>query len=249
MAHRFDATPKDIVADHPDDFARVFGLPVEGPVTALSVDLSTISAATDVALGFGQPVRHVVDLNFQSGPDVGLPARLHLYNAALHSRHGVTVQLILILLRKKADAAEWTGRMTYGERDGRVEFGYRVIRLWQEPVESDRRLRGVENRAEAIRLMTASYILTGLRVAKSDLASIDQGIGLMQESTAFDEAIEEGELRGKIDILLRMGRKRFGVSEANADGKLAAIRDLDRLDRLADSILSVDSWQELLETP
>jgi hypothetical protein len=81
MAHRFDATLKDIVADHPADFAAVFGLPAHEPATLINVDLSTVSAATDVALSFGDPVRVVVDLNFQSGPDAGVPGRLHLYDA------------------------------------------------------------------------------------------------------------------------------------------------------------------------
>jgi hypothetical protein len=81
MPHRFDATLKDIVADYPGDFTPL-GIP-KRPATVLNVDLSTISGATDVALGFGNPVDEIVDLNFQSGPDVGLPARLHLYNAAL----------------------------------------------------------------------------------------------------------------------------------------------------------------------
>jgi hypothetical protein len=49
--------------------------------------------------------------------------------------------------------------------------------------------------AEAVRLMTAAYVLTGLRVKKTDLSSIYRGVGLMTESTAYDEAVEEGELR------------------------------------------------------
>ena len=78
MSHRFDATLKDIVAQYPGDFASAFGLPNIEPASALNVDLSTVSAATDVALGMGQPIAKIFDLNFQSGPDRGLPARLHL---------------------------------------------------------------------------------------------------------------------------------------------------------------------------
>lgn len=130
MSLPFDATLKDLVAEHPGDFAAVFGLPTNLPVTALNVDLSTISAATDVALGFGVPVQEVVDLNFQSGPGANLPGRLLIYNAVLHARHGVPVRSILVLLRRKADGASLTGKLTYGEEPCRVEFGYRTIRLW-----------------------------------------------------------------------------------------------------------------------
>lgn len=283
MSHRFDATLKTIVADRPADFAEVFGLPKGEPATSLNVDLSTVSAATDVALGYGEPVRQIVDMNFQSGPDIGLPSRLHLYNAALHLRHEVTVRSMLILLRPKADGTNLTGKLVYGDGECRVEFNYRVIRLWQEPAhaylqsglaalplatlcqmpadkplqealrevvgEIDRRLSEEVSHAEAVRFMTAAYILTGLRVAKGDLASIYKGVGLMQESTAFDEAVEEGELKRSHRLLLRQGRIRFGNPDAATESELTAIKDLERLERMSDAILTATSWKELLATP
>ena len=202
----FDATLKSIVAGRPGDFATVFGLPSNEPVVSVNVDVWTISAATDVALAYGEPARLIVDLNFQTGPDPALPRRLHLYNAALHERHNVAIRSILVLLRPKADAANLTGSLAYGEGRSRVEFGYEVIRLWQQPVESylhaglaalplatlcqmpagqplsdalsevvqeiNRRLDQEATHAEAAKLMTAAYILTGLRVKKTDPASI-----------------------------------------------------------------------------
>ena len=73
MPHQFDATLKEILSPRPDDFASVFNLPRNAPAQPLNVDLSTISAATDVAFGFGAPFEEVVDLNFQSGEIVALP--------------------------------------------------------------------------------------------------------------------------------------------------------------------------------
>ncbi len=135
MSHPFDATLKHIVAERPRDFVEVFGLPVLESVAALNVDLSTVSAATDVALAFGNPIREIVDLNFQSGPDAALEGRLHLYNAALFSRHQAPVRSVLVFLRPKADASALAGKLTYGEGEFRVEFGYRIVRLWQQLVE------------------------------------------------------------------------------------------------------------------
>jgi hypothetical protein len=232
---------------------------------------------------YGDPMREIVDLNFQSGPDAKLPSRLLLYNAALHARHEVTVRSVLVLLRTKADGPNLTGKLAYGASGFRVEVEYRVLRLWQEPVESylnagvsalplatlcrmpadkplpeglrevvreiDRRLGLEASHAEAVRLMTAAYILTGLRVAKGDLASIYKGIGLLQESTAFDEAVEEGEIKNSHKLLLRLGRKRFGPPDAATESALTAIKNLERLERLADAILTANSWQELLATP
>ena len=74
----------------------------------------------------------------------------------------------------------------------------------------------------------------------------------MQESTAFDEWIEEGELRGEVKrshrLLLRLGRTQFGVADAVTEAGLTSIKDLDRLERLADAILTAKRWQELLAT-
>jgi hypothetical protein len=279
----YDATLKALVGGHPADFATVFGLPADEPVAAVNVDVSTVSAATDVVLAFGDPVRAVVDLNFQTGPDPTLPARLHLYSAALHHKDSVPVRSVLVLLRPKADAANLTGRLTYAEGGSGVEFRYEVIRLWQVPVESylragtaalplatlcempadrpladalyevvqeiNRRLGAEASHAEAVELMTAAFILTGLRVKQPDLSSIYRGIGLMQESTAFDEAIEEGEIRSSHNLLLRLGRRLIGVPDAAAEADLKAIRDVDRLGRLADAVLTAKSWPELLATP
>ena len=105
--------------------------------------------------------------------------------------------------------------------------------------------------------MTAAYILTGFRIKKKgDLASIYRGIGLMQESTAYDEILEEGISQGIIQgitqgqgwTLLRLGRKRFGPADAFIEAELAAIKDLDCLERLVDAILTAESWPELRAT-
>ena len=196
MPYPFDATLKEILSLRPEDCVPVFDLPRTRART-LNVDLSTISAATDVAFGFGSPLEEVVDLNFQSGPDPSVPARLHLYNAAFHLRFQVPVRSVLILLRPKADSDRMTGKLAYTSGGQRVEFEYGVVRMWQQPVEPflcgglgllplatlcrmpedkplaealrevvreiDRRLIQECEHSQAVRLMTAAFILTGLR--------------------------------------------------------------------------------------
>jgi hypothetical protein len=136
MSHPFDATLKEILAPNPEDFVPVFGLPRLRPAVTLNVDLSTLSAATDVAIGFGDPPAEIVDLNFQSGPDPDVPARCLLYNAALHFRFGAPVRTILILLRPKADDADIQGNLSYASGLSGVEFRYEVVRLWEQSVET-----------------------------------------------------------------------------------------------------------------
>src|SRR5208282_103296 len=108
--------------------------PSELPARTLNVDLSTVSAATDVAFGFGEPLQEIVDINFQSGPDPKLDARLHLYSAAYHHHYPVPVRSIVILLRPAADHPHLTGHLTYQSGGTRVEFDYEVKRMCQQPL-------------------------------------------------------------------------------------------------------------------
>jgi hypothetical protein len=135
MPLQFDATLKDLVRRHPGDYISAFHLGQAADVRALNVDVSVISAATDVVLGHGDPLRSAVDLNFQSGREAELPGRICLYNAALHHLLHVPVHSVVILLRPKADAANITGRHTYtGQpRRGKMDFRYEVFRIWQRP--------------------------------------------------------------------------------------------------------------------
>ena len=75
----------------------------------------------------------------------------------------------------------------------------------------------------------------------------------MSELTAYDEAVEEGELRGKLischNILLRQGRKKFGPPDEAIEAVVKTIQDLEHLDRLVDALWTTNSWPELLATP
>jgi len=290
MSHPFDATLKDLLGQKPADLQPAFQLPALVPAKQLNVDLSTISAATDIGFGFGDPLQEIADLNFQSGPDPNVAPRLHLYNAAFHLKFLVPVRSILVLMRPKAETPGLTGELTYMSGGRRVEFEYDVVRLWKQPIdlflkgglgllplaplcklpkgkpltealrdvvrEIDRRLAAETNHAEAVKLMTGAYILTGARVPKDSLGAIYDGVKIMHESNAYDMILDEGRsegrseglVEGEIRLLLRLGRKRFGRPNPKIKAALAAIKDTDRLERLGDAILTAKSWNELLAT-
>ncbi len=115
--------------------------------------------------------------------------------------------------------------------------------------EIDRRLIHETDHAQAVRLMTAAFILTGLRVQKEDLASIYDGVRVMHESTAYDMILDEGRAEGQIRLLLRQGRRRFGAADPATEAALTSIQDLERLGRIAEAMLTANSWPELLSTP
>jgi hypothetical protein len=71
----------------------------------------------------------------------------------------------------------------------------------------------------------------------------------MYESDTYQAILEEGEVRGLHRLLIRQGRKKLGEPDEATRRALLAITDLDRLDRLSDSLLDVTTWQELLRAP
>lgn len=75
----------------------------------------------------------------------------------------------------------------------------------------------------------------------------------MHESSAFELYEEKGREEGRVmeshRLLFRMAWNRFGAPEAATEAALRAIRDLDRLERMADAILTVRTWEEFLATP
>lgn len=280
MSHTFDATLKGILGDAPADLRIPFRLPAIEPAQALNVDLSTISAATDIAFGFGEPLQEIVDLNFQSGPDATVDSRLHVYNAVLHHKFHVPVRSVLVLLRPKAQTPGLTGKLTYTGGDKTVSFAYDVIRMWQQSVqpflegglaqlplatlckmpsgrpldkalrqvvrEIDRRLAAEPDHARAVRIMTGTYKLAFLRVPPDRVDAIFEGARIMHETVAYDEILEEGQVKMGRRAILSQGRQLFGDPNPKTEAALADIDDPERLSRMLDAILTVKSWKALL---
>ena len=72
----------------------------------------------------------------------------------------------------------------------------------------------------------------------------------MQESTTcmaiLEEGIEKGIEKGIRETLLRQGQKRFGPPAEALKARLEAIHSIHQLQELADRLLDVSTWEELL---
>ena len=67
---------------------------------------------------------------------------------------------------------------------------------------------------------------------------------MREELAAYDESVMDGEIK----MLMRLGRNRFGPPTPEIESGLKELQDPDRVERLGDAILTVKSWEELLET-
>jgi predicted transposase YdaD len=98
-------------------------------------------------------------------------------------------------------------------------------------------------------LLTAAYVLMGLRLSRERAIELFQGVGKMRDSTTYQAILDEGRAEEVRKLLLRWGRKRLGEPNAAIEAAVQAITDLERLELLAERVHEVASWQELLQTP
>ena len=101
---------------------------------------------------------------------------------------------------------------------------------------------------QADRLMTAAYILTGLRLkAPDEVRQLFQGASIaMRESVTFQAILEEGRVEELHRVILRLGRRRFGEVDESVRLQIEAIRDIVVLEDLTERLLIVSSWDELM---
>jgi predicted transposase YdaD len=104
------------------------------------------------------------------------------------------------------------------------------------------------------RLVTAAYVLAGLRVPRQVALELFKGVRNMRESDTYlaivEEGMEKGMEKGRLEevkkMILRLGRKTLGAPGKRATADLDAITDIDRLETLLERLSDVKTWRELL---
>lgn len=206
-----------------------------------------------------------------------LPRRLRLYNGILDYRHDRPVLSVAVLLRPEADSPRLTGILErrFPGQELMTLLRYRVLRVWQLPVEqllaggvgtlplapiSDvpqsaapdviRRMKerlSQERPRRVHDLWAATFVLLGLRFSEPFADLLFQEVLGMEESVTYQAIVRKGRLSQARQILFRLGEKRFGPADEATAAALNDIADVQKLDKLIDRILDVDSWQELLK--
>ena len=279
MSKPFDASPKDLVQLRPADWPPFVGVSARS-VEVVDSDLSTVTAATDKVLlvrtDAGARIQH---FDFQSGPDATVPRRTHCYNAILEERHELPVDSIVVLLAPKANLRAISGcheQRLPGETEPYLRFCYRVIRVWELPVEHvlraglgvlplaplsdvprdrlpaviaemEQRLEAEQERETVGKLWAATGVLLGLRYDKEFVRQLLSGVRDMKDSTFYQGILEEGRQEEARRLLLRLGGERFnGPPTAAQLSELEAIGEVSRLEDLVVRVSRVADWAELL---
>ena len=130
MSKPFDATLKELITHHPEDWLTQLGIPITATPEILNVDLSTVTAAADTLIKVGDLVVHI---DVESGPDDDLGTRILLYNVLTHREVGVPVHSVVVLLRPKAAGRDLSDVVEYSSPGGNggLRFQFQIIRAWE----------------------------------------------------------------------------------------------------------------------
>jgi predicted transposase YdaD len=125
-----------------------------------------------------------------------------------------------------------------------------------------RRIEEEASADDARTLWTATYILMGLRYDEALTRQLLREVRAMRESVTYQSILAEGRAEGRVEgrlegreegraeearaLLLRLGTRRFGPLSPEERAMLAALEQPEALETLADRLLDVASWQELL---
>ena len=226
MPHPFDATNKYLLHARPADWLKAGGLPQGTSLQIVDADVSAISAAADKLIRVNGPMPYGAHFEFQTSLDPNLDQRVLLYNVLYRNRLGLKVRSVVFLLRPQALSASVTGSIVdRSAPEHRLEFEYKLIRVWEIPVETlmsggvgtlplapisavnesdlpsvlekmKRRLDSEVAAEEARELWTATRILMGLRWSPDLVGQLLKGVQGMKESTTYQEIVREGIEQG-----------------------------------------------------
>jgi predicted transposase YdaD len=234
MSLPFDATFKEMLERSPADWLALAGL--EGPGAELvDADVSTVTAAADKVLRVPGTAPWIAHVEAQSGPDAAKPRLMHLYNAALEVRHELPVVSVLVLLAPRANLSVYTGehRSAVPGQQPHVIFRYRVVRVWELPVERlltgslgtlplaplaavepeqlpgivarmRQRLSGEREPSLVNQLWSAAFILMGLRYEEALIERLMREVAGMEESVTYQAIIRKGVEQGRVEEARRM---------------------------------------------
>lgn len=285
----FDATLKDLIESDPAAWSALGSDRPAHRVTVEDADVSSVSAAADKVLRVEDDAGvWLHDIEPESGHAAEAPAKLFLYSTLLAHRHGLPVCSTLLLLRPEANATAASGELRRyypGETEPYLIFRYRVVRIWEEPMNRflngplgtlplaaltneakadligavnriNERLKSLSNAAMAGRMQACTLILLGLRYTEERIAEVRRGVEMvdLRESSFYklvrkelrEEVRLEELLSGMRQMILSQGRHKFGEPLPGVEATFEGITDPTKLESMANRLLDVSSWEDLL---
>jgi predicted transposase YdaD len=245
-------TAADVVFGIGDPLTEILHLDAQaGPSATKHLDVLAYNAL--LHRQYRVPVRSIVLLLREQAMHPNMTGRVHYATRPERGRMDFGFEVIRLweipaeqLLRRSLATAPLAVLGKLPETIGLTDGLAAVVRQLAERLERE----AVGNQAD--RLLTAAYVLTGLRLkAPNEVKQLFQGVSIaMRESVTYQAILEEGREEGHVEglhrMILRQGRVRFGKADETIRSQIEAIRDIGMLEDLSERLVIVSSWSELL---
>ena len=225
MPKTYDSVTKHLIELEPEKWVELLELSGD-EAEAVDSDLSTIAPQADKVIRVKGERPYTLHIEFQSSYEPDMAERFMVYNTLIGYRTKLPVRTVVFLLRRKADGTVMNKPFQKHYENGEPyhTFHFRVVRLWEEPVERYLEgglstiplaplcavkpkdlpavLRRMKERIDAEggdegTLWTATYLLMGVRHKSSVVDRLLKGVRKMKESTTYQAIIEEGRVEGE----------------------------------------------------
>ncbi|HZW32631.1 MAG TPA: hypothetical protein VFF52_18100 [Isosphaeraceae bacterium] len=111
------------------------------------------------------------------------------------------------------------------------------------------RIQRTMSQEEIKHIVTSALVLSGLRLSREQARNAFRRAPAVEESTTYQDIIEQGEIQGVRRVLLRRGAAKFGAPPKEVKAAIQELEDLPRLERRVDCLLdTATSWNDVLET-
>jgi predicted transposase/invertase (TIGR01784 family) len=264
-----DNISKFLIEQYPSDFATwLLGQTIT--LTAINpTELNVEPIRADSVL-FLRSAELILHIEFQTEPRVDIPFRMADYYLRLRRKFPeVAIQQIVIYLKPTSSHLV---RQTRYETEV-MTHQFRVIRLWEEPVETFLGTPGLlpyavlsnaENKEEILRQVTeeiekvtdrreksnlaaATSILAGLELTEEVIRRL-MGSPVMRESTMYQSILREGRTEGRVEgereLVLKLLNRKVGGLSPQLQAKVSSLA-IDRLESLGEALLDFQSIADL----
>jgi hypothetical protein len=135
----YDPPGKELIEFDPAGWLTFLGEPRPADrVTLIDAELSgTVTTSTDKVIRVDDPEPWLVMAELHTYWDGDLPFKLLVRFAMLRNRHRLPVSMVVVLMRKEANARSLTGEFLQPDHlNGDWPVRYKVIKLWETPVDT-----------------------------------------------------------------------------------------------------------------
>lgn len=264
-----DNISKFLIEQYSSDFAAwLLGESI--PLTTINPTELNVEPVRADAVMLLQSSNVILHTEFQTAPDSTMPFRMADYYLRLRRKFPdrAIQQVVIYLKRTSSDVVRQTRYITPV-----MTHQFRVIRLWEEPVEiflstsgllplavlsraTDKEsllaqvvqeLEQISDRTEQSNLVAATSILAGLELDEQVIRRLMRS-PVMRESTMYQSILREGRIEGRTDgeraLVLRLLTRKLGSLSPALTTKVSAL-NLESLEALGEALLDFTRVEDL----